>query len=197
MTKNQSLKSEIRQTIRTKRNSLAATEKTLARSRLLTQIKDSQILDKHKNIACFLSFDGEVPTQAVIQHICKQDKNCYLPKLKPNKPNQLWFMPYRMGAKLTPNRFNIPEVDLLPNHAIAISKLDVVLMPLVAFNKKAQRLGMGGGFYDTTFAHLKGANKKPIFIGLAYDFQLIDDIPDDPWDIPLNGVCTPSQFYSF
>jgi len=197
MTDNQSKKSDIRQSIRAKRNSLQATEKNLARSQILNQLAEHKVLKRSKNIACFLSFDGEIPTQAIIQHICKQDKNCYLPKLKPNKPNQLWFMPYRLGTKLVPNRFNIPEVDLLPNHAIAISKLDLILMPLVAFTAKGKRLGMGGGFYDATFAHLKDSRKKPMFIGLAYDFQLIDEIPEDPWDIPLDGVCTPSQLYTF
>jgi len=197
MTNNQSLKSDIRQSIRTKRNSLATTEATLARSNLLFQLKNHQILDGHKNIACFLSFDGEIPTQAVIQHICKQNKRCFFPKLKPNKSNQLWFMPYQLGAKLVPNRFNIPEVDLLPNHAVAVSKLDLVLLPLVAFDSHGHRLGMGGGFYDATFAHLRESRKRPLFIGLAYDFQLMDDLPNDRWDLPLDGVCTPEKFYSF
>jgi len=202
MINNQSQKSklsklEIRSLIRLKRNTLGATEKKLARCNLLAQLENQKLLNKPKNIACFLSFDGEIPTQAVIQKICEQGKACYLPKLKPHKPNQLWFMPYQLDSKLTNNRFGIPEVDLLPNHAIAVSKLDLVLMPLVAFNAKGQRLGMGGGFYDATFAHLKNAKKRPLFIGLAYDFQMTVEIPNDPWDILLDGVCTPKKFYSF
>jgi 5-formyltetrahydrofolate cyclo-ligase len=77
--------------------------------------------------------------------------------------------------------------------------LDLVFVPLVAFDKEGHRLGMGGGYYDRTFAfktkhsHLKG----PKLIGLAHDFQLQSQLPVMPWDIPLNAVITEAAIYNF
>lgn len=98
---------------------------------------------------------------------------------------------------MRPNRFGIEEVDALPNYAIKVSEIDLVLLPLVAFDQSGNRLGMGGGFYDATFTHLKSKKTKPLFIGLAYQSQLVENLPSDPWDLPLDGVCTEESFYQF
>ncbi len=197
MSDNHSKKIEIRQSIRSKRNSLNTSQRNIAGNLLVEQLQLQQIIAKHQHIACFLSFDGEISTQPIIQQIFKQNKSCYLPKLRPYKPNRLWFIPYTTDSRLIPNRYAIDEVDQLPNHALAVSQLDLVLLPLVAFDKNGNRLGMGGGFYDATFAHLKNRQKKPLFIGLAYQSQLVRGLPSDPWDLPLDGVCTEECFYQF
>jgi 5-formyltetrahydrofolate cyclo-ligase len=197
MSDNQQLKATIRQSIRIKRKNLTAAEKDLAGKLLSEQLANQPIIAKQQHIACFLSFDGEISTHTIIQQIFQQKQFCYLPKLKPYKPNRLWFMPYTPNSKMQANRFAIDEVDQLPNHAIAISKLDVVLLPLVAFDKQGNRLGMGGGFYDATFAHLRKKQRRPLFIGLAYQAQLVKELPSDRWDLPLDGVCTEKNFYLF
>lgn len=197
MPDNQSKKARIRQSIRAKRNSLSLSQIQLAGNHLSEQLNKHQIIAEHQRIACFLSFDGEISTQTTIQQILQYNQFCYLPKLKPFKPNRLWFMPYNKESKMCSNRYGIKEVNEMPNHAIKVSELDVVLLPLVAFDRTGNRLGMGGGFYDATFAHLKSKSSKPLFIGLAYQFQLVEELPSDPWDLPLDGVCTEENFYRF
>ena len=191
------LKANIRRLIRANRNNLSAADKSQAELGLAKQITNNQILVRYQHIACFLSFDGEISTKSIIRQIFNQQKACYLPKLRPYKPNRLWFMPYTEDSILSTNRYGIPEVDLLANHALPVSKLELVLLPLVAFDKKGHRLGMGGGFYDATFAHLKEKKNRPLFIGLAYESQRVDSLPGDPWDLPLDGVCTEKTFYHF
>jgi len=191
------LKAQIRQSLRLQRKHFSKAEQTLAQTAICKQLIANDLISTHQNIACFLSFDGEISTKNIIKHIFTQQKNCYLPKLKPYKPNRLWFMPYYENSLMKDNRYGIPEVNLSINQAIAVSKIDLVLLPLVAFDKKGNRLGMGGGFYDATFAHLRQAINRPKFIGLAYEMQLIDNLPSDPWDLPLDGVCTEKGFYSF
>ena len=72
--------------------------------------------------------------------------------------------------------------------------LDVVLMPLVGFDRTGNRIGMGGGFYDRTFQFLSGRKKtKPLLIGLAYSIQEVANIPNRPWDIPLNFIATENE----
>lgn len=190
-------KSELRRKIRKLRNNYTDDEILEFSTRLEQTIFDQGFIEKRLSIASFLSFDGEIGTQPINRRIVTTTGQCYLPKLKPTKPNRLWFMPFHGNSVMKVNKFGIPEVNLSVNHAIAVSQLDIVLLPLVAFDGSGNRLGMGGGFYDATFAHLKDSKKRPKFIGLAYESQKVAEIPTDPWDIRLDGVCTEQRFYDF
>jgi len=194
---NKQLKSEIRRQIRADRNNFSPEYQNQAANQLIKQLCQQGFFNQAKHIACFLSFDGEISTQPIIQHLFSNNKHCYLPKLKPFKPNRLWFMPYDQASHMIENRYAIPEVDEKVNKAIAPSQLDLVLLPLVAFDNSGSRLGMGGGYYDATFAHLKLKKKRPMFVGLAYSQQQIDDLPSDMWDLPLDAVCTNEKCYQF
>ena len=194
---NKQLKSEIRIQIRQKRKSLSSDYKTNAANQLVNHLENHQIFKKAKNISCFLSFDGEISTNPLIQSIVSNNKQCYLPKLKPFKPYRLWFMPYDGSTLMLNNKYGIPEVDLPINRAIAPSQLDIVLMPLVAFDSKGNRLGMGGGFYDATFAHLRNSFNRPLFFGLAYGMQEVEQLPNEPWDLPLDAIVTEKEFRLF
>jgi 5-formyltetrahydrofolate cyclo-ligase len=194
---NKIAKSELRQRIRLERNRLPESEILAAGQSLSSQLDTHNIIQPRKKIACFLSFDGEISTQSTLRLIGKLGARCYLPKLRPHKPNRLWFMPYQQTTSMTNNRYGIAEVDLPINKAIAVSKLDVILVPLVGFDLQGNRLGMGGGFYDATFNHLRNKENRPLFIGLAYDMQKFENLPSDSWDLPLDGVCTEKNFYRF
>lgn len=71
--------------------------------------------------------------------------------------------------------------------------LDVIVVPLVAFDLEGNRIGMGGGYYDRFLKRYPKAQK----IGLAYEFQKVDEIPAEPHDIRLNAVVTEKQTYTF
>ncbi|MET1256153.1 5-formyltetrahydrofolate cyclo-ligase [Aliikangiella maris] len=190
-------KKAIRQEIRQRRNLITSEQSRKSGKAALKHLLAHPTYFNAKHIACFLSFDGEISTQAIIEQLIIDKTRCYLPKLKPMKPNRLWFLPYTHETKLIPNKLKIPEVDLAVNHAIRISQLDIILMPLVAFDIKGNRLGMGGGYYDATLAHLVGAKEKPLCFGLAFEEQKVDSIPSQPWDYPLDGIFTQKDFYSF
>lgn len=197
MVNNRILKSQLRQKARENRNRYLPSECQQAGEQLIKNLLSHEILTEHRSIACFMSFDREISTQPIIKHILEQNKVCYLPKLRPNKPNRLWFMPYDLSSKMSKNRFGISEVELSVNHALAISKLDLVLLPLVAFDQNGTRLGMGGGYYDATFSHLRNSCTWPRFIGLAFESQKLSNLPSDPWDLPLDGVCTEQRYHQF
>ena len=70
-------------------------------------------------------------------------------------------------------------------------------MPLVGFDRLGNRLGMGGGFYDRTFAFTaKNSSPSPKLIGLAYSFQELQAIKPQPWDIPVSGIVTEKEYLS-
>jgi 5-formyltetrahydrofolate cyclo-ligase len=104
---------------------------------------------------------------------------------------------------LLPNHFSIPEPVSRGRGMVKLSRLDLVLTPLVGFDAQGNRLGMGGGFYDRSFAFLRRRQswRKPRLLGLAFDLQEVNAQTGDQtegglarqaWDVPLDGVVTES-----
>lgn len=90
------------------------------------------------------------------------------------------------------NRFGILEPDRNWYQMAKLWSIDLLLMPLVAFDSTGTRMGMGGGFYDRSFAYLKqrGHWHKPHLLGTAFELQRVEGLPRQQWDIPLHSVVT-------
>ncbi len=163
------------------------------------QFLESPLFNTSYRIACYLAHEEEFASQPMIQAICHAGKTCYLPVLptQNKEPGEtLDFIAYQPGDNLRPNRYNILE----PTGAekIPATELDLVLVPLVAFDLVGNRVGMGAGYYDRTFAFLLQEQiTKPFLFGLAYDMQQVDVLPWDAWDVPLDGVITEKRLIVF
>jgi 5-formyltetrahydrofolate cyclo-ligase len=123
-------------------------------------------------------------------------RECYAPVL-PSRGRMLRFARIRRETPMTRNRFGIAEpLDARPLRA---RQLDLLLMPLVGFDHRGFRLGMGGGFYDATLAFMRHRRnwRKPRLVGIAYECQRVESLPHDPWDMPLDAVLTERQLYRF
>lgn len=157
------------------------------------------IVERSQHIAVYLSNDGEVDTADIIESLWAHGKACYLPILRSSPQRSLWFGRYAPETPLTPNKFGIPEPAVGGDTISEPWMLDIALVPLVAFDLSGNRIGMGGGYYDRTFAYLKDVSgpRSPILIGLAFECQKWDSIPAQPWDVPLNGVVTEAASYLF
>lgn len=174
------------------RNKLSDEEQYTASYNLLANIKTQPWFLSCKNIALYLPNDGEIDPTAICLEMWQHKKNCYLPVLHPWQKRQLWFLPFTPSTHLTPNHFGILEPTKKQATPFKTSQLDLVLVPLVAFDKKGGRLGMGGGFYDTTFSFKNRFQhrQRPRLIGIAHSFQKVDMLNTDSWDVPLDGVIT-------
>ncbi|HIA07866.1 MAG TPA: 5-formyltetrahydrofolate cyclo-ligase [Chromatiaceae bacterium] len=152
--------------------------------------------NSHK-IAAFFPSDGEIDPLLLVERAWAMGKRCYFPVLKPGSANALWFHEYRPGDRLLTNRFGINEPDPLKRTRISPMALDIVLTPLVCFDASGTRLGMGGGYYDRSFSHLRRRNRwfKPKMIGIAFDSQKLNRIPSENWDIPLDAIVSDKQMY--
>ena len=161
------------------------------------------LLMRARRIALYLANDGEIDPMPLLAGAVAMGKRCYLPRLKPShgqpRRNELWFFRYEPGAPLEANRYGIPEPLAESGKRIAAQALDLVLLPLVAFDRAGNRLGMGAGYYDQTFAFTRAPNcwHRPRLLGLAHDWQLVESLPARSWDIPLDGAATDLQVYSF
>jgi len=137
-------------------------------------------------VALFLSFDGELDTQPLIDELWRTGKKVYLPVLHPFSPGNLLFLHYHPHSELVVNRLKITEPKLDVRDVLPLEQLDVLVTPLVAFDKSGQRLGMGGGFYDRTLQNWQQHGLQPV--GYAHDCQGVEKLPVEKWDIPLAVV---------
>lgn len=186
---------DIRKQIQAKRQALSKKQQSDYSAEICQQIVDSGILEKADRIAFYLPVRGEAdPTtlQLVKQYA---DKQFYLPILSELKPNHLAFAKYNQDTKMTLNRFKIPEPDVPTESLLHDStKLDVVIAPLVGVDPRGNRIGMGGGFYDRTFEFRKEKKQKPLLVAFAYDFQFIEPLTPQDWDVAVDNIALQSQF---
>jgi 5-formyltetrahydrofolate cyclo-ligase len=191
--------SQLRREIRNQRRQL--TPQTLQRHSLqLRRLAGSHNAFRHsRRIAFYLASRGEIDPQQLMMLALKAGKQVYLPVLRNRPSNSLWFSAYRPGERLVNNCYGIPEPVMNSRRVVMPWSLDVVFVPLVAFDISGNRMGMGGGYYDRTFAfkRMRSHWHGPKLIGLAHEFQRVEQLQTQPWDIPLNGVITEQCIYSF
>ncbi|MEE6031237.1 5-formyltetrahydrofolate cyclo-ligase [Avibacterium paragallinarum] len=173
----------IRQYIRQLRQNLSAQQHFQAEHSITQQALDFIEQRQAKRIALYLSFDGEISTQQLIEQLWQKKIEVYLPVLHPFSAHHLLFLRYQENTALVKNKFGIFEPQLDVRNVLPAEKLDIIFTPLVAFDKVGNRLGMGGGFYDRTLQNWQ--NKNFIPVGLAHRCQQVEILPTESWDIPL------------
>lgn len=180
----------IRRTMRQKR--LALSEDYRFQTSLTTSqsISTAFWFRRSQHIAFYQAIGGEIDLSHLIQQAWKMQKNCYLPVCHPFCDKTLLFLPYEPDDRLSQNRYGILEPNINQHKACHPLKLDVVFIPLLAFDKYHNRLGSGKGYYDKTFAYLRhfSGRFRPMLVGLAYEFQEVEKIPTEIWDIPMSKI---------
>lgn len=177
---------QLRRLVRQRRAALSTQQQKIAEQKIATAALNFLRPLNVKNIAVYLSFDGEISTNLLIQQLWQQGYHLYLPVLHPFSAGNLLFLAYTAETKLHKNKFAINEPILDVTHVLPTHQLDIIFTPLVAFDQHKNRLGMGGGFYDRTLENWQQKNYLPI--GLAHRCQQVTDIPCEHWDIPLFDI---------
>jgi 5-formyltetrahydrofolate cyclo-ligase len=185
--------------IRARRRSLSARERQRRADALCRLLFRQPLFMNSRRIAVYFPVDGEIDTDCIIQRAWDLGKEVYLPVLVPYLHNRLWFARYEPDTQMVRNRFGIEEPEVVHRQRIDARALDLVLMPLVGFDKKGNRLGMGGGFYDRSFGFLlrRRTWRKPRLVGLAYKFQRLKKLSAQEWDVPLTAVATDRRWHAF
>nr|WP_236263617.1 5-formyltetrahydrofolate cyclo-ligase [Pantoea sp. S62] len=186
---------EIRQQVRHLRRAMTDEQQAQAAEQLAELALNYAPVTTARNIALFLSVDGELNTRPLIARLWHLKKAVYLPVLHPFSPGNLLFLRYSPDTTLIPNKLRIPEPPLDIRQLSTLDQLDLMLVPLVAFDQHGQRLGMGGGFYDRTLQNWRQHGFLPV--GLAHDCQQVDSLPVAEWDVPLPAVMTPSKLWQW
>ncbi|MEN8214653.1 MAG: 5-formyltetrahydrofolate cyclo-ligase, partial [Pseudomonadota bacterium] len=165
----------LRSSIRQQRRQLSAAQQRRHASEVASRLTRLGIFKSASRIAFYLSSNGELDPSPVANICRRSTKRLYLPVLHPFNHGRLFFCAWSEHTQLQPNRFGILEPTCRGNARIALRSLDLVLVPLVAFDSNCQRIGMGGGFYDRTLgnARVGSAWRRPLLIGLAHELQRV------------------------
>jgi 5-formyltetrahydrofolate cyclo-ligase len=187
---NQKLRTELK----AQRKNLTDTFMASAAETIAVRLCKLRSLQRANNIAVYMTFGGEVDCLPFMKSAILRKKRIFLPILIAKK---MCFAPLKSPLKMHRNRFGILEPVYRKRDLIAPRDIDVVITPLVAFDADCNRLGMGGGFYDRCFAFRKHRSiwRKPLLVGVAYDFQQVSRLHTQPWDVPLDAVVTEKECY--
>lgn len=183
-------RSEIRQQLRTQRAALSVKQRLYAAINLAKQSRHSLRLIQAKRVLSYAPFAGEISPEKLLNKL--HPKQVMLPKISNYRLRKMDFL---NASKLEKsNKFGILEPQAIGSPTPA-NQLDVILMPLVAFDRCGNRLGMGQGYYDRALQALSHQQStRPFLVGLAYHFQEIKSCQATAWDVPLDAILTDQEF---
>jgi 5-formyltetrahydrofolate cyclo-ligase len=186
MTSRESLRSRLK----SRRESLTPAERIAAANGVAASLAQLPEFLVDTRIAGYWAIAGELPLHVAHAALLARGQHYHLPILMPD--HTLLFAPWRRGVELQPNRYGIPEPHGAPAERIAPDALELVLVPLIGFDRSGHRLGAGGGCYDRSFAFLKKYTRPtpPLLVGIGYSFQEVSSLPVENWDVPLDFVAT-------
>ena len=177
----------IRRLMREQRREVPAAARIGAADRLAVELL-AQSLAPGARVAGYWAADGEIALHAWQLRLPRDVVYC-LPVL--HDDGRLRFAPWRAGDPVEANRFGIPEPVVAADALFEPDALDLVVVPLVGFDARCHRLGMGGGWYDRSFAFRHRLPAPPRLVGAAFAFQQVaDELPTEDWDVQLDAVCT-------
>jgi 5-formyltetrahydrofolate cyclo-ligase len=179
----------IRQTCQQTRKKLPLAFQRNASQKICNQISQLEQYRYAKRVALYKAVNGEIDLGSIWRSAPLQGKYCYFPAL--NEDCTLAFLPATPSSAFRTNRFGIEEPDIEQEQAVLPADLSVMFIPLVAFDPRGTRLGMGAGYYDKTLA----LSRPPLLVGVAYEFQHQSFIEPEAWDIPLDMIITDKTVY--
>ncbi len=187
----------IRRAMRKQRRALSPCQQKSAAKNLARHLSLSTLLKFHKRWALYLASDGEISPDIWSHKLARRKRIQYLPVLHPIYHNRLWFLQLDESTRLRKNKYGIYEPDPRTCKRIPVWAIGVICFPLVAFDQAGHRLGMGGGYYDRSFAAIRTRIRCPKLVGLAHSFQQHTGLPAEAWDIPMQAVVTEKHLFEF
>ncbi len=157
---------------------------------IINSLISSELYKKASNIMSYVSFNNEVNTHKFIAKAIEDGKKISVPYINNKNKVMLPCLIHDIN-ELVPGYFGILSPD--PNRLKLIDEksIDLVIVPGAVFDKNGYRIGYGGGYYDKFLPLLR---KDTSTIGLAFSFQVIDKVPFEKYDIPVDFIITEKDF---
>ena len=179
--------------MRARRKALVASDRIAAANGLAGTLEQLADFLVDPRIAGYWAIDGELPLHIVVANLGRRGQHYCLPRITGHR--QLSFVEWHTGADLESNRYGIPEPVCTENDLIAPADVDIVLVPLLGFDRQGHRIGYGGGYYDASFSFLRERSEagRPLLVGIGYAAQEVDAIEAAEWDVSLDYVATETE----
>lgn len=143
-----------------------------------------------ETLMCYVSFGSEVYTHDIINTWLSQGKQVCVPRVVKTKGKSMEAVKINSLEELEPGTYGVLEPNAGENNIISPDLIDVVIVPGCAFDLHRNRMGYGAGYYDR---FLKLISSNCLKIGVAFDFQIMDEIPCDEHDIPMDIIITETR----
>ena len=180
---------ELRQSLAARRRALTPAERISAAQGLRRSLELLPEYLTDSRVAGYWASQGELPLNLVMPPLVARGQQFLLPVIGADQ--QLRFARWQAGDAVQPNRYGIPE-PVAPAELLEPFQLDLVLVPLLGFDRRGHRLGHGGGYYDRSFAFLRGQARptEPLLVGIGYALQELPRIRAEAWDVALDFIAT-------
>lgn len=184
-----SYKTALRHTLRQIRTHLPEGFRRASSKEVCLRIHSLDQYRRAKRVAFYQAVSGEIDLTSLWNSAFLESKFCYFPVLQEDKT--LLFLPATSKTAFKKNNFGIFEPDVGPDLALPVNELDLMIMPLLAFDEQGTRLGMGAGYYDRTLSR----RENVLLVGVGYSFQRVHYLEPNPWDVALDLIITPKTVY--
>jgi 5-formyltetrahydrofolate cyclo-ligase len=188
----------LRREMRARRRALTPAQRAECAHRFALVAKRARLFRPRLKIALYVPYGAEADPSVLMQVARSLHCRVHLPVITDYRRSRMRFVPFDDVDRLVRNRYGIPEPLGHRQANIAVSHLDLVILPLVAVDERGWRLGSGAGFYDRCLRHLGRTRswRRPKLVGLGYEFQRVPQLAFQPWDVPLDAVLTEQGLYA-
>lgn len=189
-----SLKEQLRTELRQQRAGLDEIHRNVLDTAINTHLVNYVRSENHRTVAAYLAFDGEPDLSLALTKLEQQGVTLALPVVQdaPGR-SSMSFCRWSTSQALRPNRFGIAEP--VGFEEITAPQIDLMLLPLVGWDRHGSRLGMGASYYDRVLQPFAQA-PRPVRMGVGYTVQETGQIPTEPWDIPLQIMLTENGWFT-
>jgi 5-formyltetrahydrofolate cyclo-ligase len=185
-------KASLRAAALERRAGIPASYAERAADAVAARLADELQMPPGATVAGYWPLAGELDPRPGLDLLRARGHALALPRLD-GRDQPLLFLAWDQGDVLVQGTFKLLE----PHPSRPARLPDVVLAPLLAFDRRGGRLGYGKGYYDRTLGHLRSQGRRPLAIGIAFAAQEIEEVPTGPADIPLDGVITETALHRF
>jgi 5-formyltetrahydrofolate cyclo-ligase len=181
----------LRKTLRAQRAVLS--QHTCAQAAEQLQHRCLPLISSARTVAGYFAINGEMPVDELLKTCRRSGQVTLAPAIDGNR---LAFIPFDDDTPMVVGQLGIHQPDVPRVHWLTPAMIDAVLVPLVGFDENCNRLGMGGGYYDQSFALRRESPAPPLLIGVAHAIQQVDSVFHEWWDVPLDYLVTDQAIFT-
>lgn len=186
-------KNILRKEILEKRNNLNLVKREKMDKEILDKFYETQYYNEAEKIFIYICYASEINTKEIINKALKDNKKIYVPRTE-FKSRHMDAVKITSLDNLKESTYGILEPSTDAPH-IDPNELDLIVVPGVAFDRNGGRMGYGAGFYDRYFKKIKKENiKKIVKLALAYELQILNEVPMNEQDVPVDYIITENEF---